>query len=216
LNLTNTHTETVTDEVYARFADFFEKLAINELGTWMRFHHYWWQCAIPVLWVRFEDLIVHTERELGRIIYFITGACELSDSWKSRICHACGQNDTETLGSYRPRSASGKQSIGKSLRKGRYSKDLLQTFQEIAQKYDPIEGRTMLSHFGYDLNDGFPSNLRVPCSLVEPRGGSASSLTVNEGPMIRPTNDQYGRAMRQWRHSHTNKDANPFPTVSRN
>jgi hypothetical protein len=140
----------------------------------------------------------------------------LVDFRKSRICHACGQNDTATLGWYRPRSASGKQSIGKSLRKGRYSKDLLQKFQEIAQKYEPMEGRSMLSYFGYDLDEGFPSNLRAPCSLVEPRGGSASSLTVNEGPMIRPANDPYGRAMRQWRHSHTNKDADPFPTVFRN
>ena len=216
LNLTNTHTETVTEEVYARFADFFEKLAIHELGTWIRFHLFWWQCEIPVLWVRFEDLIVHTERELGRIICFITGDCEVTDFWKCRIHHACGEKDTATLGSYRPRSASGRQSIGKSLLKGRYSKDVLQKFQEIAQTYEPVEGSTMLRYFGYDLEEGFPINLRAPCSLVKPRGGSASSLTVNVGPMIRQPNDPYGRALRQWRHSHTNKDANPFPTVSRN
>jgi hypothetical protein len=215
-NLTNTHTETITDDVYARFSDFFTELAVNELGTWMRFHHYWWQCEIPVLCVRFEDLILNTERELGRIILFTTGIPELTEFWKGRIRHACGQHDTATLGSYRPRSASGKQSIGKSLIKGRYSQELLNKFQEIAQQYDPIEGTTMLRYFGYDLEGGFPDNVREPCiGLIKPRGGSASSLTVNQGPMIRPANDPCGRAMRQWRHSHTNKDANPFPTVSR-
>jgi hypothetical protein len=216
LNLTNTHTETVTDEVYARFSDFFAKMAVNEFGTWMRFHHFWWQCDIPVLCVRFEDVIVNPERELSRIIRFIAGIPELTEFWKRRIHHACGQHDTASLGSYRPRSASGKQSIGKSLMKGRYSQELLKKFQQVAQQYDPIEGTTTLSYFGYDLEDGFPGNLSAPrSSLLEPRSGCASLLAMNQGPMIRPVNDPYGRAMRQWRHSHTNKDSNPFPTVSR-
>ena len=218
-NLTNTHTETVTDEIYTRFAEMFDNLAVNELGTWMRFYYYWWQHVdIPVLWVRFEDLILNTEQEMARIISFLTGQSELTDFWKTRIRHACQKNGTTaSLGSYRPRSATGgKQSIGKSLH--RYSQKLLQRFQQEIQQYELIEGSTMMQYFGYDMNDGFPDNFINHCAPLdcqEARGGTESSMTINVGPMIRPADDPFGRAMRQWRHSHTNRDANPFPTVAK-
>ena len=220
-NLTNTHTETVTDEVYARFSEMFDNLAVNELGTWLRFHFFWWRRVdIPVLWVRFEDLVLNTEHEMGRIVCFLTGQSVLTDFWKARIRHACAQNGTSTtatLGSYRPRSATGgKQSIGKSLH--RYSSALLEKFQQVEQQYESIEGTTLRRYFGYDLESGFPNNFvehRSPLICQDARGGSKLPMTVNVGPMIRPADDPYGRAMRQWRHSHTNNDANPFPTVSK-
>lgn len=218
-NLTNTHTETVTDEIYTRFAETFDNLAVNELGTWMRFHFYWWQhVGIPVIWVRFEDLILNTEQEMARIISFLNGQSELTDFWKARIRHACQKNGTTaTLGSYRPRSASGdRRSIGKSLH--RYSSELLQRFQEEIQRYELFKGSTMLQYFGYDLEDGFPHNFVNHCAPLdcqEARGGTDSSMTINAGPMVRPKNDPYGRAMRQWRHKHTNKDTEPFPTVAK-
>lgn len=223
--LTNTHTETVTDEVYSRFAEKHAGLAVSELGTWLRFHYYWLQNVdIPVLVVRFEDLILNTQHEMGRIMSFVTNESILTTFWKSRIQHACsrGQNNgmsttTATLGSYRPRSATGgKQSIGKSLH--RYSSDLLQRFRQVEEQYESIEGTTMLKYFGYDLQRGFPDNFvehNVPAIPQHALSEYETTMTVNVGPMIRPDNDPYGRAMRQWRHSHTNQDANPFPTVAR-
>jgi hypothetical protein len=142
---------------------------------------------------------------------------QLSERWISRIQHACGLNgDTYALGSYKRRSAtSGKASIGKALHKKRYTDELLQDFHAIATKSKQMQnGKTMLEYFGYDIeNQGFPLNVFdwVPNKATP---GSMKSMFVNEGAMIRPFTDPFGRAMKQWRQARTDMDRAPFPTVT--
>ena len=217
LNLTNTHTKTVTDDIYNKYIDTFHALAKNEMKIWMDFHHYWLHVDIPVLLVRFEDLIVNMQLEMKRVIKFVMDLEELSDSWKARIKHASGkEEDSSKLGSYKPRSTtSGKASIGKSLRKKRYTDDLLRELHEIAQKSKRMEeGQTMLEYFGYDMErQGFPTNVSHELPEVATHG-STKCMFMNQGQVIRPFTDPFGRAMKQWRQAHTNMDKNPFPTVA--
>ena len=217
LNLTNTHTKTVTDEIYNKYNDTFQALAKNEMKIWIEFHHYWLHVDIPVLLVKFEDLIVNVQSEMKRVIKFVMNQDELSDSWKARIKHASGEGrDSSTLGSYKPRSAtSGKASIGKSLRKKRYTDDQLREFHVIAQQSKRMEkGETMLEYFGYDMErQGFPTNIVHEIPEVATLG-STKCMVINQGQVIRPFTDPYGRAMKQWRQARTNMDKNPFPTVA--
>lgn len=217
LNLTNTHTKTVTDEVYHKYQDTYQAMARNEIKIWIDFHHYWLNVDLPVLVVRFEDLIVDMRSEMERIVKFVINEEQLSERWITRIQHACGLNgNTYALGSYKPRSAtSGKASIGKALHKKRYTNELLQEFHAIARKSKQMQnGKTMLEYFGYDIeNQGFPLNVFdwVPNKATP---GSMKSMFVNEGAMIRPFTDPFGRAMKQWRQARTDMDRAPFPTVT--
>jgi hypothetical protein len=131
--------------------------------------------------------------------------------WTQRIAHA---TQGSSLGSYRPRTATtGVQSIGKSIRKGRYSNELLQEIQSVDLE--------LLQRFGYDLPQ-FPENFgkgQVPelCpSATTTTTTTSTVLRVNSGNyLVRPRDCPFGRDMRNWRLEHTNNDQEPFPTVPR-
>jgi len=218
LNLTNTHTKTVTDDIYDKYQDTFQALAKNEMSVWIQFHQFWLNSDIPVLLVRFEDLILEMKQEMERVVRFLTGERVLSMNWKTRIDHACGSDlDTSKLGSYKPRSAtSGKDSVGKSLRKGRYSDDLLRELHQISRQAKGMEdGTTVLEYFGYDIeNQNFPTHISKEI-LRDATCGSEASMAVNQGQVIRPFTDPFGRPMKHWRQARTNMDKEPFPTVAR-
>ena len=214
LNLTNTHTETVTDDVYQKYQAAFDELAQNEMEVWIRFHRYWLEAPIPVLIVRFEDLISNMEDELLRIAQFL-------HMDPNRVRHACEHNSsssTSQLGSYRPRTT-GTKPFGKSLEKGRYSDDMIAQFHTIADGLPGWNDQTMLQYFGYDiLTQDFPNNFlnQTAAPMVAgPVGGVDESMEVNTGYQIRTKDDKYGRSMKQWRLDRTNKDQDPFPTVQR-
>lgn len=221
LNLTNTHTESVIDDVYEKFARKWQGLARNEMEIWLRFHQYWLASPIPLLVIRFEDLVACPQRELGRILGFILGQETLPDFWKDRIRRACDVSSSCRMGSYRPRSATGgTHSLGKSLRKGHFSDSLRKELHEICRRPEYRYNETpLLQWFGYDVEaQNFPSNFlqgRAPV-LHRTNPSVATKVHINEGPMVRPDDNPYGRPMRAWRRSHTNNDTEPFPTVSRN
>jgi hypothetical protein len=224
LNATKSHTKTLDDEVYERFTDKFERLVRNEINVWLRFHDYWLNdtCkGIPVLVVRFEDLIQDPAGQLRRVLQFSLKQEQLSDFWERRIVYVTGSSSTdsgtEQLGSYRPRSSSTAQSIGKSIRKGRYSEALLDYIRETASNFP----NNYLRQFGYDIKEqGFPYNScqytsTTNGSTIPKYGNKTSSLQVNVGAPVRPVNCEFGRAMQLWRHSVTDNDRNPLPTLTR-
>lgn len=109
---TNTHTESVSEDVYERYRDKFRALALNEMGTWADFLRYWLlNCDTTlrqsndvcdshsgsggpcILLVRFEDLVQNTEKVMQEVIRFMTVECPLKDMplhpfWKWRIRRA--------------------------------------------------------------------------------------------------------------------------------
>jgi hypothetical protein len=198
LNVTNTHTETVTDEIYESHRDMFEKLVKNEIQVWYDFHLYWLEKSrtehLPLLLIRFEDLIQNPENEMACIIEFLLHGKSLPSFWKQRIRHATSTTNTTTLGSYKPRTATtGVKSVGKSLAKGRYSKELLDHIHAIAEdKANGHAGENLLSMFGYHITDqGFPENFvkgSAPeiSNLVNSNGfpPNSTSVKVNSGELV--------------------------------
>ncbi|CAJ1932469.1 unnamed protein product [Cylindrotheca closterium] len=93
LAVTNTHTKKVTEEVYERFATFFRDLVRNEMVVWLQFLEFWvTRTEIPVLLVRYEDLIGNPRQELEKILNFYalgssTDGRRISAAqvWKNRL-----------------------------------------------------------------------------------------------------------------------------------
>jgi len=242
LNVTNTHTETVTDEIYERFRDKFEQLAKNEINVWCDYHRYWLKMSrsekFPLLIIRFEDLIQQPNVEIARILRFMALINNTSNGqgqqdqplhpfWEQRIAHATTTTGQHTsLGSYRPRTATrGVKSIGKSLHKERYTSEVLDHVHSIAaEKAEADGGENMLTLFGYNINEqSFPANfvngsapdkVEWECTLPSCTSGE-TSMMINNGELIRPQSCPFGRAMRSWRRQHTNNDQDPFPRVPR-
>ena len=208
MNATKSHTRTLTDEAYEQFRDKFDALVRNEIRIWLEFHKYWLEADIPVLVVRFEDLIKDANRQLTRMLEFSLGVNELSNYWKERRSHAL-ETTVDRLGSYKPRpgpkDASGKGQI-------RFSPEQLQFIQQTADSFGDQNYLKLFGYEGLSLDDSYqlPDLLKKPESSTTPK-----SLRVNEGGLIRPLSCDFGRGLTAWRHSVTNKDEVPLPTVPR-
>ena len=243
---TNTHTESVVEDVYNLYTEKFNGLVKSEIGTWLEFVKFWLDhCETSfcddkkgiqkkrpsLLVIRFEDLILQTEHVMEQIVKYILVQNDDDDQsdgndrdlhpfWKWRIRHGldltgsfdhddCKSSsssstttgtddnnninknnetnqknvDTLNLGSYKPRSEkkSSHASIGKSLRKSRYSQDILSHIQEMSQmdeyqmsiindydggttnndldKKKNVTKLNILELFGYDIKtQNFPLN----------------------------------------------------------
>lgn len=246
MNATKSHTKSVTREVYQRFRHKFTLLIQNEIHVWLKFHQFWLQqqllegdpdTAIPVLVVRYEDLVHDTQNQLCRILAFSLGKPEdaLSEYWRDRIRHVVSDSGVERLGSYRPRASEASLSnsssdmdqsnvpsfVGKSLRKGIYSDDLLQYIHTTANQFGECHGTNYLRAFGYDmLQDNFPKSFLEcpsPTAKLDSRQEQPGHRQINRPEYqwdVRPMDCPYGRAMTAWRHSVTNNDQNPLPIVT--
>lgn len=120
LMTTNTHTTSLSDEERAKATEAFSEMAKKEILVWRDFHEYWLQQDIPLLVIRYEDLIRYTDKVIAKVIRFVL---EINDMkfFESRIDRCIREEQIEKLGSYKPRSGG----IGKSLSK--YPPELLQT-----------------------------------------------------------------------------------------
>lgn len=216
LNMTKSHTKTVTESVYERFQNKFERLARNEIRVWLKFQDFWLrQAGIPVLLVRFEDLVRNPVEQLARTIMFASAVNELAPFWKERIdyvVHGC--DSIERMGSYKPRSNVGS-GFGKSILKGRYNKNTIDYMHRAAQQ---IPCTDYLACLGYSVSEhNFPSEeslerfRQVSLESTAPKKGDY--LLVNLGDPIRPETCEFGRLLTEWRHSITSNDAKPLPTI---
>mmetsp|Transcript_1769 Transcript_1769/g.2814 ORF Transcript_1769/g.2814 Transcript_1769/m.2814 type:complete len:616 (+) Transcript_1769:45-1892(+) len=252
---TNTHTTSLDESVYEKYSDKFESLARHEIQIWCDFHYYWLDVCekegVPLLVVRYEDLVLDPESEMQRVIAFLRKEDASDSFWKWRIHHALDKSNTpdsksttgstSNLGSYQPRSSSGGiLSIGKTLRKNRYSKSTLTHMHDVAatveatrnkntNKFASISNmnktktnqsyKTILQKFGYDIyNQNFPENFKQPPPVPTFAGKQCKTpgrVTINKTPEIRSVDDEFGRKMTYWRRGETDNDRNPFPTVAR-
>lgn len=120
LMMTNTHTTSLTEEQRKRNATVFAEMARKEIQVWRDFHEYWLAQQIPLLVIRYEDLIRHTDKVIAKVIRF-TLEVQNMGFFEDRISRCIREEQIENLGSYRPRSGG----IGKSLSTGMYSTELL-------------------------------------------------------------------------------------------
>ncbi|KAL7548256.1 hypothetical protein ACHAWF_011544 [Thalassiosira exigua] len=250
---TNTHTRSLDESVYVKYAEKFEALARHEIKIWCEFHYYWIDICerngVPLLVVKYEDLVLNTESEMLRVIEFMmdhndAGGSELSPFWKWRISHAVGKSalkskpvtgarqpstSTSNLGSYQPRSSGGGiLSIGKSIRKARYSDSVLCHMHEVAvslaldRKHmspDKTHSKrmTLLQQFGYDVyTQKFPDNfMDAPTTKTFGLERRRGAVIINSTEEVRQKDDPFGRAMTYWRRGETESDTKPFPTIPR-
>ena len=267
---TNTHTRSLDESVYTKYAQKFEELVKHEIQIWCEFHYYWMDICekegVPLLIVRYEDLVLDIETEMMRIMKFLMSSIQTQESnsndndvdrmnsfWKWRIQHSTGKasktktstetTNTSNLGSYQPRASSGGlASIGKSIRKRRYSESVLCHMHEIAASMEldrkqnsrtsfrrasstseePSYNKTLLQRFGYDIDtQQFPDNFKQPPPVLSLSHAAVSgkkgtgTVVINKTPEIRSKDDPFGRPMTFWRRGETNGDMNPFPTIPR-
>jgi len=247
---TNTHTQTLEESVYIQYSQKFEAMARHEIKIWCEFHYHWLDICeregVPILIVRYEDLVLNVEAEMMRVMKFllckhygVEDGSKMGSFWKWRIRHAIGnvaapmsseeKSPICNLGAYKPRSSSGGlSSVGKSIRKKRYSDSVLlhmhevavslelERKQTIASKKQQQNNITLLQRFGYDIyTQQFPDNFKdatAASSRDDPRK-ECGTVMINSTPEIRSKDDPFGRAMTYWRRGETHDDTTPFPTV---
>lgn len=75
--LTGTHTHSIMPSEYARFATAWDQHVRGEVRLWCEYHRWWLRQPIPVLVVRYEELVATRpaarERELCRVTDFLYG-----------------------------------------------------------------------------------------------------------------------------------------------
>lgn len=119
--MTNTHTTSLTEEQRKQHVAVFTEMARKEILVWRDFHKFWLAQQIPLLVIRYEDLIRHTDKVIAKVIRFTLEVRNMG-FFEERISRCIREEQIENLGSYQPRSGVG---IGKSLGTGMYSNELL-------------------------------------------------------------------------------------------
>lgn len=71
MGLTNTHEGRLVDELYSSLGELWEDMARNEAKIWAKFNTHWLTRGLPVLVLRYEDLLLHTEEMLVRLVSFL-------------------------------------------------------------------------------------------------------------------------------------------------
>uniref|UniRef100_M4BFE8 Sulfotransferase domain-containing protein n=1 Tax=Hyaloperonospora arabidopsidis (strain Emoy2) TaxID=559515 RepID=M4BFE8_HYAAE len=188
MTLTNTHNNSLHESQYERFADRWDRLLRNEIDVWMKFYRYWTTTAdIPVIVVRYENLLMHREETLRRVFLFLTGKTTLQGTdWEKRIRDVVSTSGDEA-GPYKPRSGK----IGGSFR--HFSEDQFQYIWKTAKL--PLRG------FGYDpVTQEFPDDIRLPKRQVKQgKEGATLLISIDQDMEIRKKNDSFGRGSTYFR-----------------
>ncbi|KAJ8609555.1 hypothetical protein CTAYLR_006030 [Chrysophaeum taylorii] len=203
MTLTNSHTTTMHDSQYERFAELFGSLARSEVRVWCRFNRWWLRAPIPLMVVRYEDLLAHRERTLRRVAWFLNGTQKIEGTRFEAAVADASAIDLGALALYEPRSGGGARVVGSALR--RFDTALRADIEEVA--------KPMLYEMGYSNATGFPTQIRLaPRALRRPvpdgddchetyREADTLSLVVNTGDEIRDADSPFGRFMTQLRKS---------------
>ncbi|KAF4317267.1 hypothetical protein BBO99_00008171 [Phytophthora kernoviae] len=183
MTLTNTHNKSLQESQYERFADRWDGLLRNEIDVWMKFHRYWTtKVDIPIIVVRYEDLMMHRAETLRRVFLFLTDLTTLEGTeWEQRI-HDAMTTGGDKAGPYKPRSGK----IGASFR--HYSEEQFQYILKTANL--PLRG------FGYDPEtQDFPNQISLPKRQVKPGKTADAELVIStdQAMEIRKKNDSFGR-----------------------
>jgi len=173
----------VHESQYARFADRWDGMLRNEIDVWMKFHRYWTsKVDIPIIIVRYEDLLMHREETLRRVFLFLTDRPSLEGTeWEARI-KALMASSGDQSGPYKPRSGK----IGASFR--HYSEAQFQYILQTARL--PLRG------FGYDTEtQNFPADIQLPRRQVKPgkETGAQLEISTDVEMEVRRKNDVFGR-----------------------
>ncbi len=123
--MTGTHTTSISDDIREKTAQLWEEFVLKEIRVWKKFHSYWLNRDIPLLLIRYEDLIRRPDRVMERVIQFVLEIQRMGSFFGERIDRCIReQEEIERLGSYKPRSGG----IGKAFSK--YTEKVLKELQD--------------------------------------------------------------------------------------
>ncbi|CAM9908376.1 unnamed protein product, partial [Discosporangium mesarthrocarpum] len=71
MTLTNTHNQSLHDSVYEDFSSLWDGMVRNEIQVWEKFNLHWLSCGLPMIVIRYEDLVRHTSEVMGRLLDFL-------------------------------------------------------------------------------------------------------------------------------------------------
>ncbi len=71
MGLTNTHEGRLADDLYSSLRELWEDMARNEAKIWAKFNTFWLTRGLPIMVLRYEDLLLHTEEMLVRLVSFL-------------------------------------------------------------------------------------------------------------------------------------------------
>jgi len=197
---TATHTTSLSEETRKKMSKVFAEMAKKEILVWRDFHEYWLKQKIPLLVVRYEDLIRDTVRVVSHVIRFVLEINSMT-FFEDRIQRAIGEEQVEKLGPYKARSGG----IGKSLTKGNYTPELLQQINYGIQN--------TMEKFGYkEMLIPNPKKWRLtPLDQwgVYIPGNSDEPMIINQKGLVRGPNRQTDwRRVKQFMEAEKQKSEN--------
>lgn len=138
LMMTGTHTTSVTPEIREKAKNYFDEYVLREIRVWKTFHQFWMNQDVPLLLIRYEDVVRDPTVVMQRVLQFVLEVKRMGTFFTQRIQRCVGEQEKiERMGSYKPRSGG----IGKSLSK--YSPELLQKLRDDKQLTN------IMGFFGY-------------------------------------------------------------------
>ncbi|KAL3788698.1 hypothetical protein ACHAW5_010561 [Stephanodiscus triporus] len=138
LMMTGKHTDSITPEIRAKAAKYWEEYVLKEIRVWKLFHKWWLEQDVPLLLIRYEDLVRWPDKVMGRVLKFVLEVKRMDTFFDERISRCISdQQRIERMGSYKPRSGG----IGKSLSK--FSPELLSKLKS------DNELRQVMNHLEY-------------------------------------------------------------------
>ena len=71
LMMTGKHTDTITPEIRAKTVKYWEEYVLKEIKVWKLFHAWWLDQDVPLLLIRYEDLVRWPDKVMGRVLSFV-------------------------------------------------------------------------------------------------------------------------------------------------
>ena len=71
LMMTGKHTDTITPEIRAKTVKYWEEYVLKEIKVWKMFHAWWLDQDVPLLLIRYEDLVRWPDKVMGRVLAFV-------------------------------------------------------------------------------------------------------------------------------------------------
>ena len=71
LMMTGTHTASVTPEIREKTAKIWDEYVMKEIRVWIGFHKFWLNQDVPIMLIRYEDLIRKPDKVMLRVLQFV-------------------------------------------------------------------------------------------------------------------------------------------------
>mmetsp|Transcript_38885 Transcript_38885/g.28759 ORF Transcript_38885/g.28759 Transcript_38885/m.28759 type:complete len:173 (+) Transcript_38885:72-590(+) len=131
--LTGAHDRRIDDEDFKQNASVWADFCRNEISVWHEYYQFWQKVAIPVHFLRYEDLLMDPLGTLTGVMQFLLDKEKLEGTVIEKILHiVCGQKPPQM---YQPRSGKFNANFDK------FTDDQLKFFYQ--------EAKDVIDWFGY-------------------------------------------------------------------